>query len=191
MDLSEEPSSEAAAKAYQEVKRRMGLTIATINTDNGGENEKNFSLKLNQDNVIQFWSKTATPTDNPRVERSHLTDDKEFYSRQNIYPSFKEQKLALEEWERTYNFVRPHQALGYLTPMEFYQLWKENPEKAHQIVKKYRSYLRRQRERLAQSRKMKNKEQIEKLMEFIDAKLNKKVDLDVYKLDLIKCQLCS
>jgi len=55
-----------------------------------------------------------------------------------------EQKLALQKWEYTYNYIGPHQALGYLTPMEFYGLWKNNP--------------------------------IEKLMQFIDARLDKKVN---------------
>ncbi|TSC95487.1 MAG: hypothetical protein Athens101410_546, partial [Parcubacteria group bacterium Athens1014_10] len=53
----------------------------------------------------------------------------------------------------------------------------------------------KQRKRLAASRRIKRKEQIENLMRFIDAKLNqnqiKKVGLKSYKLELIKCQLCS
>jgi hypothetical protein len=31
----------------------------------------------------------------------------------------------LEEWEHTYNYVRPHQALDYLTPNEHYRRWKK------------------------------------------------------------------
>ena len=30
---------------------------------------------------------------------------------------------VLREWENTYNTVRPHQALGYLTPHQFLQQW--------------------------------------------------------------------
>ena len=100
-------------------------------------------------------------------------------------------KGALEKWEYIYNYVRPHQALGYLTPMEFYRLWKVNPQKAYEIAEKYQAYLKRQRIRLANSRRIKKREQIEKLMQFIDAKLNQKVELKPYKLELIKCELCS
>lgn len=43
--------------------------------------------------------------------------------------------------------------------------------------------------------KAENLEQIEKLMKYIDAKLDqkktKKIDLKPYKLELIKCKLCS
>ncbi len=31
----------------------------------------------------------------------------------------------LDEWNFVYNHVRPHQGLGYLTPMEFLAQWME------------------------------------------------------------------
>lgn len=31
----------------------------------------------------------------------------------------------LQRWEEIYNTIRPHQALGYLTPLEFIERWKE------------------------------------------------------------------
>ena len=191
LELVEEPSSQAAVESYQKVKQRMLFKIACFNTDNGGENEKEFSSQLQKDEIIHFWSKTATPTDNPRVERSHLTDEKEFYVRGNLCKTSAEQRERIAKWEYVGNYVRPHQALSYLTPIEFYQLWKNNPEQAYQIVEKWQTYLKKQRLRLASSRRLKKREQIEKLMQFIDAKLNKKVDLEVYKLDLAKCELCS
>ena len=55
-------------------------------------------------------------------------------------------KERLKAWEHTYNYVRPHQALSYLTPMEFYALWKENKARAYEITKKYQTYLIGQRE---------------------------------------------
>jgi len=30
-----------------------------------------------------------------------------------------------DEWNHEYNHVRPHQSLGYLTPMEFLKAWLE------------------------------------------------------------------
>lgn len=81
--------------------------------------------------------------------------------------------------------------MAYLSPMQFYQLWKENPEAAYQIVEKWQEYLKRQRVRQAQSRKIKRKEQIEALMNFIDAKLGENKGLNEAKLQLINCQLCS
>lgn len=195
MELVEIPDSQSAKEAYDRIRQRWLLEIGSINTDSGGENGRDFKERLAQDEVIHFFSKTGTPTDNPRVERSHLTDDQECWARGNGYLPYEEQKEALKKWEYIYNYVRPHQALGYLTPMEFYQLWQKNPAKAYAIKDKYQAYLKKQRQRLTTSRRIKKKEQIEKLMNFIDAKLkqniNQKVELRPYKLELIKCQLCS
>ncbi|MDO9579152.1 MAG: integrase core domain-containing protein [Bacteroidales bacterium] len=191
LELTKQSNSCETTKAYQKAKERLPFEIACINTDNGSENEKDFSQHLSKNDTVHFYSRASTPTDNPRVERSHLTDEKEHYEQKNICKTFEEQKQTLKDWEYTYNYIRPHQALGYLTPMEFYKLWKNNKEKAYQITEKYTRYLGQQRKRLAKARKIKRKEQIEKLMQFIDAKLNQKIDLNVYKLELIKCELCS
>jgi hypothetical protein len=192
LQLVEDSDSTMATTAHREVIKRLPFTMACMNTDSGGENEKDFSKELQQSDVFHFYSRTGTPTDNPRVERSHLTDDQEFYGKGNIHKTFEEQREALKDWEDTYNFKRPHQALGNLTPMEFYQLWKENSNKAYAITRKYQAYLAKQRKRQTNARRIKRKEQIDKLMQFIDAKLNQqKVDLKLYKLQLVKCQLCS
>jgi transposase len=195
LELTKEPDSQEAQLAYEKVKTRLPFKVASINTDSGGENGKNFKEQLRQDEIIHFYSRTGTPTDNPRVERSHLTDDNELWKRGGNYQTFEAQKAALSKWEYVYNYLRPNQALGYLTPMQFYQLWQENPAQAYAIKDRYQKYLERQRCRLASSRRLKNKEQIKKLMNYIDAKLNtkiaKKVELLPYKLELIKCQLCS
>jgi len=171
--LAEDSNSRTAVAVQERAVSRLPFTIAAINNDNGGENEKDFSAYLEKEKVAQFFSRAGTPTDNPRVERSHLTDELEFYAQGNLYKNFNEQTKAVSIWEHTYNFVRPHQALGYLTPMEFYELWKSDPEEAHRIKNKYSAYLKKQSRRLAKSRQMKNKEQIEKLMQFIDKKLSK------------------
>jgi len=125
------------------------------------------------------------------VERS-VTDELEFYQKGGLKRTFEEQRRALAEWEHFYNFKRPHQALGYLTPMEFYELWIKDPEAAYEITRKYQTYLQKQKIRLANSRRIKKREQIEALMKFIDAKLkDKKSTIQRSKLQLINCQLCS
>ena len=173
MGLTEDSTSRTAVAVQEQAAERLPFAIATINNDNGGENEKNFAVYLEKEKVAQFFSRAGRPTDNPRVERSHLTDELEFYGQGNLYKSFNDQTKALVKWEYTYNFIRPHQALGYLTPMEFYELWKSDSNEAYRIKNKYQSYLKKQSRRLAKSRQMKNQEQIENLMKFIDKKLSK------------------
>jgi len=181
-----------STSAHNKSIEKFPFKVACENTDNGSENNGSFREKLQEDDVFHFYSNIGTPTDNPRVERSHLTDELEFYQRGGLKRSFEEQKKALAEWEHFYNFIRPHQALGYLTPIQFYELWKEKPDEAYEITRKYQAYLSKQRKRLASARRIKKQEQIEALMKFIDAKLqDKKSTIQRSKLQLINCELCS
>jgi len=191
LELVGNQDSQTAVEAHQGAIKRFPFEIACENTDNGSENNGEFSRELQNNDIFHFYSNVGTPTDNPRVERSHLTDDLEFYNKGNIYKDFDKQKEALRKWEDICNCERPHQALSYLTPMKFYELWKENPSEAYRIKNKWQAYLKKQSIRLAGARKIKRKEQIEALMNFIDAKLNKKGDISKAKLQLINCQLCS
>lgn len=169
--LSNNSDGKSSIVALTESLNRWPFPIACFNNDNGSENQGEFEAHLERNDIYQFFSRVGTPTDNPRVERSHLIDDIEFYRQGNIYDSFEKQKGACLVWERVYNYERPHQALGQLTPMQFYELWKKNPKRAYAIAEKYQDYLKRQKMRQANSRRMRKKEQIEKLMKEIDQKL--------------------
>jgi hypothetical protein len=192
LEVSDEQDTPATIASHKEAVKRFPFKVACENTDNGFENNNDFSKELKKENIFHFYSNRSTPTDNPRVERSHLTDDLEFYGKGNLFNDLQRQKEATKKWEDNYNFRRPHQALGYLTPMEFYLLWKKNPEKAYAITKKWQEYLKKQRLRLARARRIKKKEQIVTLMRFIDAKLKRnKQEVENAKLQLIDCKLCS
>jgi hypothetical protein len=189
--LKRDASAKGSAEAHEESKEKFDFVIACENTDNGSENQKEFREVLKKDKVFHFNSNKGTPTDNPRVERSHLTDDVEFYLKGGLKQTFEEQVVANAKWEHFYNWKRPHQALGYLTPVAFHELWKVDKEKAYSIVETYQKYLKKQSLRLASARRIKKKEQVEKLMEFIDVKINEKVGIKKAINSLIHCQLCS
>jgi transposase InsO family protein len=63
------------------------------------------------------------------VERAQRTHSEEFYELTGTSVEVAELNQALLEWERVYNTVRPHQALGYLTPEEFLKLHQQNKRK--------------------------------------------------------------
>lgn len=172
-ELDRSMDSAASVVAFKKCEDKFPFQIASVNTDNGSENEKDFDNYLKKGNITHFYSRAGTPTDNPRVERSHLTDDIEFYNQGNICKNFEEQVEKNKGWDDVYNNVRPHQALNYLTPIEFHELYKKNPEDAYKIVKNWEEYLNKQRKRQMNSRKIKKREKIDKLIQQIDVRLAK------------------
>jgi len=69
----------------------------------------------------QYWSRAHTPKDNPVDERFNKTLKEEFVQLGNYTDDVLKFNHNLTEWLIEYTFVRPHQALGYDTPWEFYQ----------------------------------------------------------------------
>ena len=62
---------------------------------------------------------------NGGLERSNRTSREEFYEVEDLALVMEELNRHLEEWEYTYNYVRPHQTLDYLTPNEYYHKRKK------------------------------------------------------------------
>jgi putative transposase len=60
-----------------------------------------------------------SPKLNGRVERANRTHTEEFYEITPCSLPITQLNRELETWERTYNTLRPHPALGYLTPQPF------------------------------------------------------------------------
>ncbi len=58
------------------------------------------------------------------VERAQRTHTEEFYEVTEANFEIQELNQALLEWEKVYNTVRPHQALGYLTPQQFLEQYQ-------------------------------------------------------------------
>lgn len=67
-----------------------------------------------------YLSRPHTPRDNPINENFNGTLQKEFINLGNFTPDVKIFNRDLTEWLIEYNFNRPHQSLGYKTPIEFH-----------------------------------------------------------------------
>ena len=61
-----------------------------------------------------------SPKMNGFVERANETYRYEFWNVYEIPDNIQDTRKLLRKFEYKYNFERPHQALNYLTPMEFY-----------------------------------------------------------------------
>ena len=65
-----------------------------------------------------------SPKHNGCVERAQRTHTEEFYEVTNFSLDVATLNQELQTWELTYNTIRPHQALGYLTPHQFVTQWQ-------------------------------------------------------------------
>lgn len=94
--------------------------IENLQTDNGSEFQKEFSLAANELSLPHYLSRPKTPTDNPFDERFNRTLDEEFIQMGNMTSDCEAFNRKLTAWLIEYNFQRPHQALHYEVPVEYH-----------------------------------------------------------------------
>lgn len=103
---------------------RFPFVIKNVQTDNGPEFLKDFEKLCNEVNLPHYFIYPRKPKENTYVENSHLSDENEFYLQGNVGCTIEAMQGRLDEWEHTWNYVRPHEALGYLTPDEYSNKYK-------------------------------------------------------------------
>ena len=96
--------------------------IPRVGHDNGTEFEKYFKLACQKLGIEQYYSRVRTPKDNPNNERFNRTLQEEFIDLGNYNSDPEVFNRNLTEWLIEYNFKRPHETLGYQTPMKFNDL---------------------------------------------------------------------
>jgi len=69
--------------------------------------------------IHRYFSSVKTPKDNLDIERFNETLEYEWLYNLNLSLDPEELNPRLTEWLIEYNFNRPHQALAYLTPVEY------------------------------------------------------------------------
>ena len=99
----------------------MDNSVLNALHDNGSEFHKEFIEACQELNIEQYWSRNHTPTDNPINERFNRTLQDEFLALGNFNPDPVQFNKILTEWLIEFTFIRPHEALGYDTPWQFYQ----------------------------------------------------------------------
>jgi len=99
------------------VVAKFPFRIKSIRTDRGHEFQAKFHWHVEDLGMEHHYNKPGTPQLNGKVERSHLTDQREFYQLLS-YKDDVDLKEKLNEWENFYNFERPHGAHEGKTPYE-------------------------------------------------------------------------
>jgi transposase InsO family protein len=108
-----------AALFLDELEARMPFPLKAIQVDGGAEFEALFEEECRRRGIKLFVLPPRSPKLNGGVERAHRTHTEEFYEITDSTFEIADLSKELLEWEDIYNTVRPHQALGYLTPLKF------------------------------------------------------------------------
>jgi len=100
--------------------RRKRINIKLIQTDNGHEFQSELEEYLKGLEIKLQHTWIHTPDQNGVVERSHRTDEEEFYQETEIdYTNLEEINTKIKVWLEYYNTKRLHFSLNYLTPEEY------------------------------------------------------------------------
>ena len=125
-------SSKNAADFFKRMHYLLEGKIENIQTDNGSEFARYFKEAIVKLSLSHYLSRPRTPTDNPFEERFNRTLKEEFIQLGNLTYDCNIFNKNLTEWLVEYNFKRPHQALGYETPINFHY-------KHHKVLPMYPS----------------------------------------------------
>ena len=112
-------TSVTATQFLTTLERRMPMPIRAIQVDGGSEFAAVFEQACQQRGIRLFVLPPRSPKLNGAVERANRTHTEEFYESYTGDLDLPTLRAAQRDWEHTYNHIRPHQALGYLTPAEF------------------------------------------------------------------------
>lgn len=96
---------------------KFPFRISEVRTDNGHEFQAKFHWHVEDKGIRHAYIKPASPQLNGKVERSHRSDQEDFYQLLT-YKDDVDLEAKLGEWERFYNLARPHGAFKGKTPYE-------------------------------------------------------------------------
>lgn len=112
-------TSATAKDFFEKLYYLLDNKIKHVHTDNGSEFHKYFEQALKKLNLTHWWSRSHTPKDNPANERFNRTFREEFLQWGHFNKDIDKFNKNITEWLVEYNFVRPHESLNYLTPMQY------------------------------------------------------------------------
>jgi transposase InsO family protein len=119
VELGRRATAPAAAAVLDRLAERMPFGVRAISIDNGSEFMAEFEAACAQRGIRLFVLPPRSPKLHGTVERANRTHTEEFYEVTDAPAELEALQTALRAWEVVYNTVRPHQALGYLTPAEY------------------------------------------------------------------------
>lgn len=108
----------------------MPLPVRAIQVNGGSEFQADFETECQRRDLRLFVLPPRCPKLNGWVERAQRTHSEEFHEITDFSLEMVTLKQELLAWEHTYNTIRPHQSLGYLTPLQFITHWQRQLKEA-------------------------------------------------------------
>jgi transposase InsO family protein len=124
LDVRYRATARLAADFLDLLGKRLPFAVRAIQVDGGSEFKAEFEAACKARGLRLFVLPPRSPKLNGHVERAQRTHKEEFYQLLDPPDSIEELRERLKAQEVCYNTVRPHQALGQLTPAEFYHRWR-------------------------------------------------------------------
>jgi transposase InsO family protein len=118
LEIAARATAVTASRFLDSVQKRAPFAVRAIQVDGGSEFQAEFEKECEKRGIRLFVLPPRSPKLNGRVERAHRTHREEFYEVADLGWTVAEIRPHLLAWERIYNTVRPHQALGYKTPWQ-------------------------------------------------------------------------
>ncbi len=112
-------SAGTARSFLDDLVDRLPFPVQAIQVDGGSEFMASFETACQDRGIALYVLPPRSPKLNGRVERLNGTSRREFWECYDGDLDLPTVQQALHEWEITYNTIRPHQALGYETPLAF------------------------------------------------------------------------
>jgi len=112
-------TAQAASRFLDTLGERTPFPVRAIQVDGGSEFQAVFEEACQQQGIRLFVLPPHSPKLNGHVERANRTHTEEFYEVADLPWTVAELNQHALAWERVYNTIRPHQALGYKTPKQF------------------------------------------------------------------------
>ncbi len=119
VELGRRATAQAATAVLDRLAERMPFPVRAISIDNGSEFMADFETACAARGIRLFVLPPRSPKLHGAVERANRTHTEEFYEVTTAEPDLGSLQAELRAWETVYNTIRPHQALGYLTPAEY------------------------------------------------------------------------
>ena len=113
------PTSAAATKFLHYLLDEFPFPIRRIQVDGGSEFKADFEKACHKLGIEQYVLPPNCPQKNGCVERIHLTAMNDLYDQHELPTNIAELRKELRNYQHTYNYFRPHEALDLLSPAEY------------------------------------------------------------------------